>query len=152
MSRIDIGAIAHLIRAGQVPALSIRQPWAYRILHRGKDIENRSWETKYRGWIMVHAGQALDKDAIGDIHSRPSEDEALLPRGAILGIVKIAGVTRDDPSPWFIGPVGLILQHPFRLPSPIPCKGRLGLFKPDRADREKVIAGLLARARQRRSS
>lgn len=148
MARIDIGAVCHLIRGGQVPALSIRQPWCYRILHRGKDIENRTWETKYRGWIMVHAGQALDRDAIGDIHSRPSETEALMPRGAILGIVKIADVTRDDPSPWFIGPVGLVLKCPLRLPSPVECKGRLGLFKPERSEREKVIAGLLQRARK----
>ena len=26
-------------------ALSIRQPWAWAILHAGKDIENRDWRT-----------------------------------------------------------------------------------------------------------
>lgn len=26
-------------------ALSIRQPWAWAILHAGKDIENRDWHT-----------------------------------------------------------------------------------------------------------
>ena len=30
--------------------LSIRQPWARMILHCGKDIENRPWSTKGRGW------------------------------------------------------------------------------------------------------
>lgn len=25
-------------------ALSVRQPWAWAIIHAGKDIENRSWQ------------------------------------------------------------------------------------------------------------
>lgn len=30
-------------------ALSIRQPWAWLILHAGKDIENRDWNDRYSG-------------------------------------------------------------------------------------------------------
>ena len=29
-------------------ALSIRQPWAWLILHAGKDIENRDWKPRIR--------------------------------------------------------------------------------------------------------
>jgi len=36
-------------------ALSIRQPWAYAILHLGKDIENRPWRTNFRGPLLIHA-------------------------------------------------------------------------------------------------
>lgn len=36
-------------------ALSIRQPWAWLILHGGKDMENRSRRTHMRGRICVHA-------------------------------------------------------------------------------------------------
>ena len=36
-------------------ALSIRQPWAWLILHGGKDIENRTWATKLRGRVLIHA-------------------------------------------------------------------------------------------------
>lgn len=35
--------------------LSIRQPWASLIAHGIKDIENRTWPTKYRGRIYIHA-------------------------------------------------------------------------------------------------
>ena len=36
-------------------ALSIRQPWAWMIVHGGKNIENRSWNTKFRGRFLIHA-------------------------------------------------------------------------------------------------
>jgi hypothetical protein len=35
--------------------LSIKQPWAGLIINGVKDIENRTWQTKYRGKILVHA-------------------------------------------------------------------------------------------------
>lgn len=34
-------------------ALSIRQPWAWLILHAGKDIENRVWQTRFRGELYT---------------------------------------------------------------------------------------------------
>jgi len=36
-------------------ALSIKQPWATLIAHGIKDIENRTWRTKFRGRIYIHA-------------------------------------------------------------------------------------------------
>jgi len=36
-------------------ALSIKQPWASLIAHGIKDIENRTWKTKIRGSIFIHA-------------------------------------------------------------------------------------------------
>ena len=36
-------------------AISIRPPWAWAILHAGKDIENRTWRTSMRGTVAVHA-------------------------------------------------------------------------------------------------
>lgn len=38
-------------------ALSIRQPWASLILKAGKDIENRCWQTKVRGRVLIHAAK-----------------------------------------------------------------------------------------------
>ena len=40
-------------------ALSIRQPWAWAILHAGKDIENRSWSTSFRGPVCIHAAKGM---------------------------------------------------------------------------------------------
>jgi hypothetical protein len=45
-------------------ALSIRQPWAWLILHAGKDIENRDRKPRnpalhFRGSFLIHAGLTL---------------------------------------------------------------------------------------------
>lgn len=40
-------------------ALTIRQPWASLILHDKKHYETRSWPTKYRGPLMIHAAKAM---------------------------------------------------------------------------------------------
>lgn len=42
-------------------ALSIRQPWAWLILHAGKDIENRTWQTYQRGWFAIHASKGMTR-------------------------------------------------------------------------------------------
>jgi len=38
-----------------IKALTIRQPWAFAILNLGKDVENRSWRTRHRGPLLIHA-------------------------------------------------------------------------------------------------
>ena len=40
-------------------ALTIKNPWALLISAGIKDIENRTWRTKFRGRIYIHAGQSL---------------------------------------------------------------------------------------------
>ena len=39
--------------------LSIRQPWAWAIVESTKRIENRSWNCKYRGPILIHAAKGM---------------------------------------------------------------------------------------------
>lgn len=34
-------------------AITIRQPWASLIVHGIKDIENRSWQTNFRGRVLI---------------------------------------------------------------------------------------------------
>jgi len=41
-----------------VRALTVRQPWASLIACGVKTIETRSWSTKYRGPLLIHAGKA----------------------------------------------------------------------------------------------
>lgn len=43
-------------------ALSILQPWPWLILHAWKDIENRTWPTRFRGRFLIHAGKGYDHD------------------------------------------------------------------------------------------
>jgi hypothetical protein len=37
------------------PVLSLRQPWAWAVLHAGKRVENRCWSTTFRGEFLIHA-------------------------------------------------------------------------------------------------
>ncbi len=42
--------------------LSIREPWASLIVNGYKKYEFRSWKTKYRGKILIHASLSIEKD------------------------------------------------------------------------------------------
>lgn len=129
-------------------ALSIRQPWASLIIKCGKDIENRTWATKLRGRIFVHAAKGMTRgeheDAIGfavdairaDPKNKGAQTRTLrdlgfafddLPRGGIIGTVEIVDCVQSSESPWFMGPYGFVLRDPQPLPFQ-PLKGALGFF------------------------
>ena len=46
-------------------AISIRQPWASLIIEGSsgiyKDVENRTWTTRIRGLIAIHAAKTFDQ-------------------------------------------------------------------------------------------
>ena len=44
--------------------LTIKQPWATLIMQGNKRFEFRSWQTKYRGDLLIHAGKGIDKEAM----------------------------------------------------------------------------------------
>lgn len=122
-----------------IPALSIRQPWAWAILHAGKDVENRTWPTRWRGRVLIHAGKAFDgpkADALEDACmwardagiAPPSIDQ--LQRGGIVGEAEIVDCVRSSGSRWFVGPYAFVLRNARPLPF-VPCKGELGFFVPD---------------------
>ena len=105
-------------------ALSIRQPWAHNIIHNGKDIENRTWRTHYRGPILIHAGSRMDDG----FNRYPS-----LQMGGIIGWCDIVDCVTESESEWFNGPYGFVLANVHPLPF-IPCKGALSFFVPDIRD------------------
>jgi len=39
--------------------LSLRQPWAHLVLFHGKSIENRRWNTSFRGEFLIHASTSM---------------------------------------------------------------------------------------------
>ena len=45
----------------ELPALSVRQPWAWLIVSGLKDVENRPRRTHYRGSLLIHAGLSPSK-------------------------------------------------------------------------------------------
>lgn len=117
-------------------ALSIRQPWAWHILNSGKDVENRSWKTNYRGRVLIHAskgiGSVKEFDAANEFSVRIAGNKYMsgihiMPRGGFVGSVEIVDcVTRSD-SPWFMGKYGFVLRNPQPMLF-IPWKGQLGFF------------------------
>jgi hypothetical protein len=77
-------------------ALTIRQPWAWAIIHAGKDIENRSWNSRLRGTTAIHAGFAYDKHVELPRGGKPPHEEALV-RCAIIGVADIVDVVEGQP-------------------------------------------------------
>ena len=45
-------------------AITIKQPFATLIAEGLKEYEFRTWKTKYRGDILIHAGKGVDKTAV----------------------------------------------------------------------------------------
>lgn len=119
-------------------ALTVKQPWADAIVSWGKDVENRSRATKYRGQIYIHAGKAWDKDAPAPIF----KITGLLPiaslcAGMVIGTVEIidchhaddCGDTAGFCSPWAMDHhYHWVLANPRPLACPFPEKGKLGIW------------------------
>jgi hypothetical protein len=117
-------------------ALSIRQPWAWLIVHGVKDVENRTWRTNFRGRFLVHAGIRFDEDGHRRIWAS-HELRAVLPtsfprpdafqRGGIVGEAVLIDCVEAHPSRWFSGPVAFVLVEQRPLPF-VECRGMLNFF------------------------
>ncbi len=115
-------------------ALSVRQPWAWLIVNGHKDIENRSWQTSYRGPLLIHAGLKVDREDIAWLRKQAKESGVdlpdVFPTGGIVGVVTLVDCVTEHPSEWFDGPVGWVLADPAEIEF-VPITGRLGLFEVD---------------------
>lgn len=120
-------------------ALSIKQPWAWLIIHGGKDIENRSWHTKLRGRFLVHAAKGMTKAeyiAALEVVCGAASFETLknlpmmedLERGGIVGSVELVDSVDTSDSPWYMGQKGFVLRDPKPMAF-IPHRGRLQFFE-----------------------
>ena len=74
--------------------LTIKQPWATLIMQGDKRFEFRSWQTKYRGDLLIHAGKGIDKEAMKRL-AKYLPDE--IPLGKILGKVTLVDCIRMCP-------------------------------------------------------
>lgn len=129
-------------------ALSLTQPWAWLVVHGGKDIENRTWNTKFRGEFLIHAAKGMkgsDFDAAWamargfdqnlawrmlDVKNGPAFE-----RGGIVGVAEIFDVIAPTSVPHIQWSMRWHMreQYGFRLanvrPLPfLPCKGSLGFW------------------------
>lgn len=130
-------------------ALTLTQPWATLVALGAKKIETRSWRTAYRGPLMIHAAKGFPAAARALCYQQPfaavlggaglnTPDD--LPRAALVAEVTLLDVvptTRCDPGSdrerafgdYSSGRFAWIFQHDVRmLPTPIPCRGMLGLW------------------------
>ena len=74
-------------------ALTIKQPWATLIMQGDKRFEFRSWQTKYRGDLLIHAGKGIDKEAMKRLAKYIPKD---MPSGKILGKVTLVDCIKCD--------------------------------------------------------
>jgi len=124
-------------------ALSVRQPWAWLIVHGYKDVENRVWSTAYRGPVLIHASKGLTRREYDEctlfMAHRPELAHIILPgfgqleRGGIVGRANVLDCVEWSASPWFVGPYGFVLGERAALPFR-ECKGALGLFQVQSAE------------------
>jgi hypothetical protein len=136
-------------------ALSIHQPWAWAILHAGKRVENRTWQTHYRGPLLIHASKsrashaALNNALWQSFCGQPLPAWTSLTTGALLGIVELVECLHLDQwhtarrrgdllaalwdeamlSPWAEGPWCWVLAKPRVFAEPVPWRGSQGLFE-----------------------
>lgn len=87
-----------------IKAITLHQPWAAFVMAGIKQYETRSWMTKHRGLLAIHAGKTWSRDlmwqyltlkqnhaAIQD-HAR----EGLLVFGAVLGVCRLVETHRVE--------------------------------------------------------
>jgi hypothetical protein len=143
-----------------VRALTVQQPWAWAIIHGGKDVENRTAMWSYRGPLAIHAGRRLsdrgfDSPLVRDAMDRwpLPEDVDPFPLGAFVGVVDVvdahecvggSGMGRPVccDSAWAEASylehggktraqlVHYVLENPRELAAPFRCRGKLGLWTP----------------------
>ena len=73
---------------------TINQPWATLIMQGNKRFEFRSWQTKYRGELLIHAGKSIDKEAMKRLEKYLPKK---LPIGKILGKVTLVDCVKMSP-------------------------------------------------------
>ncbi|MGE0827261.1 MAG: ASCH domain-containing protein [Candidatus Binatia bacterium] len=124
-------------------ALSIRQPWAELILQGRKNIEVRTWATRHRGELWLHAGTRHDSRALLRFNLTDND----LTFGALVGKCEIYSCVEFTAETWDRWRVqhlnegslnerryAWFIRNPVRI-TPKRLKGRLGLMQIDTPDK-----------------
>lgn len=135
----------------EVKALSVKQPWAWCIFN-GKNVENRTWRTKYRGKLFIHASKSFDKEAyyylqqnkehLG-IENLPTSEELKKECGGFIGVVDMIACRRHlEFNKWKAdNQFGWVFKNAQKL-NFTPFKGRLSIFSVDLTFALKKSLGL----------
>lgn len=129
-------------RYGRAYGLTVRRPWASLLLVPealgGKNIENRTWTTRYRGPVLIIAGTRIDPRGLdaareAGLHATWHTDQQGWLGAAVLTDVHQG--TGECCQPWGQAPAPgetlyhWVFEHPARLASPVYGTGFLGLRK-----------------------
>lgn len=135
-------------------ALTVCQPYAHLIVTGEKLVENRTWPTRYRGPLLIHAGKSKAwLDEVEDLSTGKCEridyDETtgkVFDFGALVGIAELVDCVslehldseaEQGRESWEYshkhteGPWCWVLQNVRRFDAPVPCKGEQGLWECD---------------------
>ncbi|QQU04203.1 ASCH domain-containing protein [Myroides odoratus] len=119
-------------------ALSVKQPWAELICLGVKDIENRTWRTRFRGRVYIHASMHPDKsDRLSKEREEVTDniDEFQFKNSAIIGEVTIVDCVQNHKSIWADKGQGIwhwVLKDAVFYEKPIlNVKGKLGIWDVD---------------------
>jgi hypothetical protein len=129
--------------------VSLFQPYAQLVVMGVKLIETRTWATKYRGEILIHASQGFHRGLMRLVGEHPFRNYIKLmahelPTGKIIGKVnlvdvqtteklKAIGLTPDERAfgDYTDGRFGWLLKDAVMFEKPIPAKGMLGIWNYD---------------------
>ena len=121
-------------------ALSIRHPWVDLILAGTKTVEIRTWATRYRGRLLLHASAGYgisERDASARLGLGRPAPETL---GAIVGVSNLVECRKVQPEDWpnaslppLEGKLWAWVFNGAEAVEPIPCPGRRTLFDVDEA-------------------
>lgn len=133
-------------------AITLHQPWASLLAVGPKKYETRSWKTKHRGWIAIHAAKRFDRlvmDACAKFNEELDEVGYRVgyvrpPLGAVVGVGKLFAIcsTEYATSPSMLRKFGKALPYGdysagrfvwvfsdmIPLDHPIPAIGRQGIW------------------------
>jgi hypothetical protein len=128
-------------------ALTLKNPWAHLIAHRGKHVENRSWMPHaHVNTLLIHAGKGWDEvegvafDGLTTSAIVAVADLAFACSASRCALVPQCGCgiwARGEQCHWN-------LTNVVSLPEPVAASGRQGLWRPDLATLAAVRAQLEA--------
>lgn len=123
-------------------ALTTSQPFASLIASGEKWVENRRWETTYRGPLAIHAGKGTQYLTRDQLRHYPTGCVVAVAR--LLACLRLEGMRHVSPRCAIQGgplTIGDVLDHPYtegpwcwvltdvrRYRHPIPCAGAQGLW------------------------
>jgi hypothetical protein len=124
--------------------ITIKQPFASLIAAGIKEYEFRTWKTKYRGGILIHAGRGIDKKAMKkfEFYNLDYPSGCIIAKAKLTDCIKIGSKEREmlqKKNPAVYSSIvkysgwdgyGFKLENIEKIP-PVYIKGNLGLWDYD---------------------